>query len=88
MAAETEFSHPFTILESDYSNDSSEVSEVKDVISDNSEELKQTVIGKPPRHLSVVRHSLGAGALLPPSELVSVVVFFVLVHLFCRVLHC
>lgn len=80
MAAGTEFSHPYTTVESDYSDDNSEVSEVKDVISDD-EELKQTVNGKPPRHLSVVRHSLGAGALLPPSELVSGIVFCVLLRL-------
>ncbi|KAL1535172.1 protein-serine/threonine phosphatase [Salvia divinorum] len=73
MAAGTELTHPFTIVESDCSNDnSSEVSEVKDVIvSDNSEELPQTVNGKPPRHLSVVRHYLGTDALMPPSELDS-----------------
>ncbi|XP_042008247.1 probable protein phosphatase 2C 27 [Salvia splendens] len=73
MAAGAELTHPFTIVESDFSNDNSgEVSEVKDVIvSDNSEELPQTVNGKPPWHLSVVRHSLGADALMPPSELDS-----------------
>lgn len=71
MAAGTEFSRPFTNVESDYSNDSSEVSEVKDVVCDNSEELKGTLNGKPPRHVSVVRHSLRTGAFLSPSELVS-----------------
>lgn len=93
MAAGAELTHPFTIVESDFSNDnSSEVSEVKDVIvSDNTEELPQTVNGKPPRHLSVVRHSLGTDALMPPSELVSGFVLcgnYVLVLLFYRVLHC
>ncbi|KAH6786647.1 Protein phosphatase 2C family protein [Perilla frutescens var. hirtella] len=73
MVADTELSHPFTNVESGYSNDSSEVSEVKDVISDNSEELNQTLNGKPPRHLSVVRHSLITGAFLSPSELDSCV---------------
>lgn len=71
MAAGTEFSHPLSNVGSDYSDDSSEVSEVKDVISDNNEELKQTLNGKPPPHVSVVRHSLRTGAFLSPSELVS-----------------
>lgn len=71
MAAGTEFSHPFINVESGYSNVSSEVSEVQDVMSDNSEELKQTLNGKPPRHLSVVRHSLRTGGFMSPSEMVS-----------------
>lgn len=71
MAAGTDFSHPLTDIEGGYSDDSSEVSVMKDVISDDSNELKQTLNGKPPRHLSVVRHSISTTPFLPPSELVS-----------------
>ncbi|KAK6130600.1 hypothetical protein DH2020_035646 [Rehmannia glutinosa] len=60
------------IKKSGYSNDGSEVSVVKDeIIAENSDELKQTLIGKPPRHLSVVRHSISTTTLVPPSELDS-----------------
>lgn len=66
MAAGTDFSHSCTNIEGGYSNDSSEVSVVKDEISDNS-----TLNGKPPRHLSVVRHSDTSPPLMSPTELVS-----------------
>lgn len=68
MAAGTDFSHSCTNIEGGYGNDSSEVAVVKDEISDNS-----TLSGKPPRHLSAVRHSETSSPLMSPTELVSTI---------------
>lgn len=54
-AAETNFSPPFRVLES--SVDKEQVSITKDEISENSTDLSQIPNDRPPRHLSVVRHS-------------------------------
>lgn len=68
MAAGTDFSHSCTNIEGGYGNDSSEVSVVKDEVSDNS-----ILGGKPPRHLSVVRHSDNSPPVMSPTELDSCV---------------
>ncbi|KAG8369291.1 hypothetical protein BUALT_Bualt15G0136100 [Buddleja alternifolia] len=71
MAAGTDFSLPLTnVVESGYSTsmEKIEVSVVKDEISD---ELKHASNGKPPRHLSVVRHSISTTTLVSPSDLAS-----------------
>lgn len=69
MAAGTEFSPPFTALEGSYSMDSGPGK--KDEISENSDNLKQMTHGKPPRHLSVVRHFISSDAEMAASDLVS-----------------
>ncbi|PSS17176.1 Protein like [Actinidia chinensis var. chinensis] len=58
MAAGTDFSPPFTVLEDSYSKDNMLAKE--DEISENSENLKQITFGKPPRHLSIVRHCISS----------------------------
>ncbi|KAK2988215.1 hypothetical protein RJ640_020697, partial [Escallonia rubra] len=58
MAAGTDFSPPYTILEGGYNND--DVSAMEDETSGNSDDLKQMSHGKPPRHLSVVRHCISS----------------------------
>lgn len=71
MAAGANFSSPFTNVEGGYSNDSSEVSVVRGGMLENSDDSKQTLNGKPPRHISVVRHSISSTTLVSPTELVS-----------------
>ncbi|KAL9145429.1 hypothetical protein ABFS82_13G041800 [Erythranthe guttata] len=74
MATATDFSHPFAYnVECGFSNDRGDLSLVKDEISENSDESKQTVNGKPPRHISVVRHSISTTSFLAPSEMDSCV---------------
>ncbi|XP_051126538.1 probable protein phosphatase 2C 27 [Andrographis paniculata] len=65
MAAGTDYSPP---LEAGNSTERREISDVRDALSENSDDVKQTLSGKPPRHLSVARHS---ATLLSPSELDS-----------------
>lgn len=69
MAADTQCSPLFADLEGKYSKDNDGVSVVKDENSDNDNELKQTVNGKPPRHLSVVRHSVSTTTLFSSTDL-------------------
>lgn len=72
MAAGMDFSPPITILEGtqgNYSKDNASV--VKDENSGNSNKLKQMAIGKPPRNLSLMRHSVSSNRLLAQAELVS-----------------
>ncbi|GFP78957.1 probable protein phosphatase 2c 27 [Phtheirospermum japonicum] len=71
MAADTDYTPPFTNIESGYSKDGTEVSIVKGETLENTGESKQTVNGKPPRHLSVVRHSISTATLVSPSDLDS-----------------
>lgn len=59
MAAGTEFSPAYAMLEGGFKEDE---------ISQNSDRLKQMAIRKPPRHLSVVRHSMSTATLIPPSN--------------------
>ncbi|GER49700.1 protein phosphatase 2C family protein [Striga asiatica] len=67
MAADTDCTPPFANIESG----DSEVSVVEDEITVSSDELKQTLNGRPPRHVSVVRHSISTTTLVPPSDLDS-----------------
>lgn len=74
MAGCTDFSMPFTGVEVGYNEDNnngSEVSDSRDEKSENSDEGKQLSNAKPPRHLSVVRHSISSAALVSPIEFVS-----------------
>lgn len=69
MAAGTDCSPPFTLLDSGYVKENAP--EVKDELSENSNDSKQTPCGKPPRHLSVVRHSISTATLQQASDVVS-----------------
>lgn len=73
MAAGAHLSPRFDSVEGGYSNDRSKESVVEDEISETSDALKQTSNSKPPRHLSVVRHSISTTVLMPASELDSAV---------------
>lgn len=64
MAGDAYCSPQFTGIGSDYSKDNGEVSV------ENENELKQMLIGNPPRHLSVVRHSISTATLVAPADLV------------------
>ncbi|KAK9270413.1 hypothetical protein L1049_025992 [Liquidambar formosana] len=67
MAAGTDFSPPFTILEGGYNK--SNVLAVEDENSENSDNLKQMTNGKPPRHLSVMRHYVSSARILGAADL-------------------
>lgn len=69
MAAGTDFSPPFNLIEGSYNKDNNPA--VKDEPLEDSNDLKQTSSGKPPRHLSVVRHSINSAILLSPTNLVN-----------------
>lgn len=74
MATGIDFSPPFTLLEGGgYSKDN--VSATDDENSDSFNSLKQMSSGKPPRHLSVMRHSVGSLKLLGQTDLVSSITF-------------
>lgn len=66
MAAYTDFSPPFAIVEGGHSKENT--SAVKDELLEGSNELKQT-IDKPPRDLSVVQHSASSAALVADTDL-------------------
>lgn len=61
MAAGTEFS-PYAMFHK------GNMSTGEDVISQNSDHLKQMAIRKPPRHVSGVRHSMSTATLHPPHD--------------------
>ncbi|KAI3816931.1 hypothetical protein L1987_10716 [Smallanthus sonchifolius] len=65
MAAGTGFSPSCVIVEDGFNNDIPSRVEER---SHNLDPLDQPEVGKPPRHLSVVRHSLTAARLLTPSN--------------------
>ncbi|KAF8406724.1 hypothetical protein HHK36_008816 [Tetracentron sinense] len=67
MAAETNYSPPYTALDCRYSKDN--VSAMEDQNSETLENLKQLKIGKPPRHLSVMRHCMSSVPLVAATEL-------------------
>ncbi|KAK4428318.1 putative protein phosphatase 2C 27 [Sesamum alatum] len=72
MAAGTDFSPLFTDVEGGcYRKDNGQVSVVKDEITENVDDLKQTLNCKPPRHLSVVRHSITNTPLISPTDVVD-----------------
>lgn len=69
MAAGADVSPPFTLVEGGYSNDN--MSAIQDEISQNSDNVKHMSSGKPPRHLSVVRHCISSATLVAATDSVS-----------------
>ncbi|CAA2964947.1 probable phosphatase 2C 27 [Olea europaea subsp. europaea] len=65
MAAGTDFSPLFTTVEGDYNSDDNVAAAEKDGIDD----LRKSSNGKPPRNLSVARHSMNTTTLVSPSDL-------------------
>lgn len=70
MATGMDLSPPFAILEGGY-NDNDSVSTMEDQSSESLNNLKKMTNGKPPRHLSVMRHSMSSMRLLATADLVS-----------------
>lgn len=64
-----DYSPPFTMLEGYYNKDNAFV--VEDDNSGDLNNLKRTAKGKPPRHVSIMRHSISSTRLLTSGELVS-----------------
>ncbi|KAJ9165840.1 hypothetical protein P3X46_020666 [Hevea brasiliensis] len=67
MAAGMDLSPPFTVLEGGYSKDN--VPSMENPNSENLDNLKQTANGKPPRNLSVMRHSMSSMRMLDDAGL-------------------
>ncbi|GMY28074.1 probable protein phosphatase 2C 27 isoform X1 [Fagus crenata] len=67
MAAGMDLSPPFTVLEGAYNKDN--FSTTEDQSSENLNNLKQMTNRKPPRHLSVTRHSISSMRLLGTPDL-------------------
>lgn len=68
MAAGMDFSPPFTIIEGGYSKDN-----VADMERENLDNVKQVSLGKPPRHLSVMRHCVSSARLIAEANLVCMI---------------
>lgn len=68
MAAGMDFSPPFTVIEGGYGKDNLSGME-DDKNSENLDNLKQITNGKPPRHVSVLRHCVGTTRLLAATDL-------------------
>ncbi|KAL2895224.1 putative protein phosphatase 2C 27 [Bienertia sinuspersici] len=66
MAAGAEFSPAFTILEGSFNKENA--SNLKDECLDDGDSLKQASNAKPPRHISVVRHSMSSITLCPTAD--------------------
>lgn len=64
MAAGADLSRPFTVLEGGYNREDMAEDE-------NLENARQLANGKPPRHLSVMRHSVSSARFLAASDFVS-----------------
>ncbi|CAH1430967.1 unnamed protein product [Lactuca virosa] len=64
MAAGTGYSPSYVMVEDGFTNDIISGEEK----SQNSEQLNELDIGKPPRHLSLVRHSMSTATLLTPTD--------------------
>ncbi|XP_071685670.1 probable protein phosphatase 2C 27 [Rutidosis leptorrhynchoides] len=65
MAAGTGFSQSYVMVDDSFNNDITSDREEK---SQNSDQLSQLDVGKPPRHLPVVRHSISTATLLTPTD--------------------
>nr|GLL37140.1 probable protein phosphatase 2C 27 isoform X1 [Ipomoea trifida]GMD40329.1 probable protein phosphatase 2C 27 [Ipomoea batatas] len=63
MATDTEISHAFTVLEGSYNNKDNTPT------SNNELQVKSEPSGKPPRHLSTVRHSISSAMLVASADL-------------------
>ncbi|XP_075518745.1 putative protein phosphatase 2C 27 [Primulina tabacum] len=68
MAGDTYTTPPLTNDKGCYSENDHKVSVLREDISENIEEAKQIVNRKPPRHLSVVRHSISTTTLVSPID--------------------
>lgn len=64
MAADMDFSTPCEIVEDSYSKDN-----LSDMDNENLDNVKRIPLGKPPRHLSVMRHSMGSAKLIAEANL-------------------
>ncbi|XWS26031.1 hypothetical protein CRYUN_Cryun27aG0118500 [Craigia yunnanensis] len=64
MAAGMDFSPPFAIIEGGYCKDN-----VSDMENENLDNVKQVTLGKPPRHLSVMRHCVSSARLITEANL-------------------
>ncbi|MBA0856481.1 hypothetical protein Goshw_029111 [Gossypium schwendimanii] len=64
MAADMDFSTPCEIVEDSYSKDN-----LSDMDNENLDNVKRVPLGKPPRHLSVMRHSMGSAKLIAEANL-------------------
>lgn len=71
MAGDTYSTPPVTNDKGCYSENDHKGSVLSEDISENIEEGKQIVSMKPPRHLSVVRHSISTITLVSPTDFVS-----------------
>uniref|UniRef100_A0A2C9U0R7 protein-serine/threonine phosphatase n=2 Tax=Manihot esculenta TaxID=3983 RepID=A0A2C9U0R7_MANES len=69
MAAGMDFSPPFTVLEGGYSKVNA--SSMENPNSENLDNVKQTANAKPPRNLSVMRHSMNAMRMLDAADLAT-----------------
>ncbi|XP_068639744.1 probable protein phosphatase 2C 27 [Aristolochia californica] len=69
MAAGADFSPPFTVLDSGYKKNNSNGSSLDKEISEIDGSMKQMSMGKPPRHLSIMRHSLSVNQLRSATNL-------------------
>ncbi|CAK9180328.1 unnamed protein product [Ilex paraguariensis] len=67
MAAGTDFSPPFRILEGGYTKNY--VASMEDKISENPDNLKQITNGRPPQQLAVVRHCISSATLADATDL-------------------
>ncbi|EXB56297.1 putative protein phosphatase 2C 27 [Morus notabilis] len=67
MAAGMDFSPPYRLIEGGYNKDN--VPAMEDEASENLKNIKQMTNGKPPRHLSVMRHSVSSIKLLATADL-------------------
>ena len=65
MSAGMDFSPPFAIIEGGYSKDN-----VSDMENENLDNVKQVILGKPPRHLSVMHHCVSSARLIAEANLV------------------
>ncbi|PON90490.1 Protein phosphatase [Trema orientale] len=67
MPAGMDFSPPYTLSEGGYNKDN--VSSMEDETSENLNTIKQNTNGRPPRHLSVMRHTMSSIRLLATADL-------------------
>lgn len=67
MAAGMDFSPPYRLVEGGYNKDN--VSAMEDKASDNLNNIRQMSNGKPPRHLSAMRHSVSSIKLLATADM-------------------
>nr|XP_043636982.1 probable protein phosphatase 2C 27 [Erigeron canadensis] len=66
MAAGTDFSPSYVIVEDGFNNN--DISSGVEEKSQNLDNLNQVAVRKPPRHLAVVRHSISTATLLTPTD--------------------